>query len=199
MLSARGVKDQWAENAQSLQFSSADKIRAAAASWTSYISSFLGVLGFASIAFVPASLKDVASRAALPVTLLSVGVILAGLLALIYAALAAQVVPKFLWADGPTYREASFRAVELGATRLNLSRWWAAAALACLLGAAAVAVLVHDPATAKVMLVYRTGQPPLCGTPVTGAAGQVSLLVGKGKTPVALTSVTGMQDIAACP
>lgn len=186
----------WEDEAQLLPFSSAERVRSAAQSWNGYISALLGVIGLAGVAFVPGKVGEVAQAVQAPVLGLGILVVLLGLAALVLSALAAGVVPQFIWSDGQQYRQAALHAARTGAAQLAWSRWLTFAAVACLLLAAGLATFWHDR-PASYAVVFQAGGPALCGTPVLQPGGVLALRVGGTVEP--LRSPTGLSPVPACP
>lgn len=194
------IDRRWEDAAQLLQFSQAETVRTAAQTWTGYITAFLGVVGFAGVTFVPAEIKDVTGPARDAVLWLGVGVILLGLAALVFAALASGSVPVRVWNDGEAYRAHSKQSATTGIQQLRWSRGLTFAALACLLLAAALAAInpgkpTADSTTVSYALAIQSDGKVLCAETVTNKiTGAVTI---KGIAPN--TGLSTLSIVDQCP
>ena len=197
-LSQSDIDRKWEDEALLLQFTQAERVRSAAQVWTTYITAFLGVIGLAGVSFVPANLKDVNGSAHSLVLWLGVLVILFGLSALIFAALASGSIPKSIWTDGTAYKQASLKNTRDGLQYLRWSRGFTFTALGSLLLAAILATVNPGQTPAPLLMASQINGPTLCGEVVMNPkTGVIKLRIDDNLK--ALSNVTTTTSVEQCP
>lgn len=178
-------------------------LRAAATAWGAQISAFTGILGIVALIKGRENISEIEPGFQYWVGGALLAAVLAAVAAIVYAALAADGSPRWMWLVGAEAKrnQRSERAVT--ARQLLISRITAVLIVPFL--AAAVAITWfgpekdEDPAPVKVLAVSATGAVT-CGDLATGAGTALALKSGSGQ-PLTLKDgdIRSLSVVSACP
>lgn len=191
----------WAEKAQELEFSSLDRVKAAAEKWATSLAALTGVFGIITLIKGPEDISKLTSPCQVAVGVALLLAVVCAFSSILLAALAAQGIPKRNWYSGPVVRKKSGLAADRAAKYLFWSRVLVAPVVIALAVAIGTTWFGDRPPDSKsrsaVLAVQRSGAV-LCGQLMADERGNVALKV-KDQSLTILKEVESIAMIEKCP
>lgn len=188
----------WAKKAEDLQLNSLERIKSTSEKWLGTISSLTGVFGIVALIKGPSDISQLSSGLRFFVVGMVILAVISTFLSIILAALAAQGVPKKMWATGSVIRDVYTQEADKALFRLNWSRFLVIPAVIAL-GLAIISTWIGTWSTlsepTNYVVIYKNGDV-VCGHL---ASNKNKLILVGNNGPKILKNIKSIDIIKHCP
>lgn len=188
----------WAKKAEDLQLNSLERIKSVSEKWLGTIASLTGVFGIIALIKGPSDISELSSGFRASVVILLIIAVVSTFLAIILAALAAQGIPKFVWATGSVIKKAYAQEADKALYRLNWSRFLVIPAVITIglaIGLTWYGTWNTPSKPTKYIAIYSTGEV-MCGQ-LANSQGQLALMDDNNIR--VLENIESLNTVDSCP